>query len=300
MFLAENQKRLIFRDRYRDRLNEEQVKITIGGEEFTLQPKNRHTLPEKREINQAVESMKTSQDWRNFIPLLTGSLHSKYKHEADHLEKWVRLAGRSDTLSVILEAAKQSSRTGFSLSHRNVAFRFAYALHQKAKAADFKGEQVVTALRYAEQAAQLMEWPEHTNQQIAQDPKRQPFFIGLLTELSAARAIDEAGGEDIDGKVLSYVQKLLGTWKLAALDRQLITWYDTDALLQEAALIHSGLQKAQKVKSVSSDSALMKSIEERLKEVKDVLSKGIKSAPEQRKERPTMGLKEAQSILKSK
>ncbi|OKL64148.1 hypothetical protein UA08_00337 [Talaromyces atroroseus] len=296
MYLAENQKRLVFRQRYRARLNFEQVNITIGDEEFPLRPADRQKLPQKREINQAVEAMKTSQDWKNFIPLLIGSRHSNYKYKTEHFEKWVRLAGKSDAFGSILEAAKQSSRTGFSFSHRTIAFQFAYALHQKAEKASFKGEQVVTALRHAEQAAQLMDWPEHTNPQLAEDPKRQPFFIGLLTELSAARAIDEAGGADVDGKVRSYVQKLLATWEFAAFDRKADTWYDTNALLLEAALIHSGLKMAQKVKDVSNDAALMKTIAERVKRLKTVAYKGIKKAPEKVIENPTLGLREAQAI----
>ncbi|EED18038.1 conserved hypothetical protein [Talaromyces stipitatus ATCC 10500] len=297
MYFAEHQKRLIFRDRYRERLEQEQVKITIGNEEFTLRPRNRQSLPDKREVNQAVEAMKNTQDWKNFVPLLIGSLHSKYKPKTDNIEKWVRLAGKSDTLAFILEAAKQSSRTGFSFANRNVAFRFAFELHQKAKRAEFKGEQTAAALRYAEQAAQLMEWAEHTNKDIAQDPKRQPFFIGVLTELSAACALDQAGGEDVNGKVLSYVQKLLGTWDLAALDRELGSWYETDTLLQEVTLIYSALEMVRQVKSVAQDQNLTKSIEQRLKQLKTVASKAVDPAPEERKKQPTLGLREAQAIL---
>ncbi|EEA24314.1 hypothetical protein TMatcc_007401 [Talaromyces marneffei ATCC 18224] len=297
MYFAEHQKRLIFRDRYRERLNQEQVKITIGNEEFALRPMNRQSLPSKREVHGAIEAMKTSQDWKNFVPLLIGSLHSKYKPKPASIEKWVRLAGKSDTLPYILEAAKQSSKTGFSFADRAIAFRFAFELHEKAKMAAFSGEALTAAFRYAEQAAQLMERPEHTNNEVSQDAKRQPFFIGLLTELSAARAIDQAEGEDVDGKVLSYTRKLLGVWDLAALDRELGLWYETDKFLQEIALIYSGLKMAQQVKSVAQDKTLVKSIEQRLKQLKTVAEHAVEAAPEQRREQPTLGLKEVQSIL---
>lgn len=297
MYFAEHQKRLIFRDRYRERLNQEQVKITIGNEEFVLKPANRQSLPSKREVISAVEDMQTTQDWKNFVPLLIGSLHSKYKFKPDHAEKWVRLAGKSDTLPFILEAAKQTGKTGFSFADRAVAARFAFELHKKAKRAGFGGDALSASLRYAEQAAQLMEWPEHTNNDIAQDAKRQPFFLGLLTELSAARAIDQAGSEDLDGKVISYTQKLLGTWDLAQLDRSTESWYETDQLLQEAALIYSGLKMALQVKSVAKDKDLVKSIGQRLRQLKTVAERAVETAPESRKEAPTLGLREVQSIL---
>lgn len=297
MYFAEHQKRLIFRDRYRERLNQEQVKITIGNEEFTLKPAHRQSLPSKREVLGAVEDMRSSQDWKNFVPLLIGSLHSKYKFKPDHAEKWVRLAGKSDTLPFILEAAKQSAKTGFSFADRAVACRFASELHAKAKKAGFSGDALSASLRYAEQAALLMERPEHTNKDISQDAKRQPFFIGLLTELSAARAIDQAEGDDVDGKVLSYTQKLLGTWELAQLDRQTESWYETDRLLQEVTLIYSGLKMAKQVKSVAQDKDLVKTIDQRLKQLRAVAERAVETAPESRKELPTLGLREIQSIL---
>lgn len=297
MYFAEHQKRLVFRDRYRERLNEEQVKITIGNEEFTLKPAHRQSLPSKREVNSAVEEMKNTQDWKNFVPLLIGSLHSKYKYKPANAEKWVRLAGRSDTLAFILEAAKQSSKTGFSFADRAVAFRFAFELHKKAKAAEFSGEALTAALRYAEQTAQLLERAEHTNNDISQDAKRQPFFIGLLTELSAARAVDQAKGEDVDGNVFSYTQKLLGTWDLAALDRELGSWYETDSLLQEITVIYSGLKMAQQVKSVAQDNTVMKAIEQRLRQLKTAAERAVEAAPEERRKLPTQGLREVQAIL---
>jgi hypothetical protein len=297
MYLAETQKRLVFRDRYRERLNFERVKITIGDEEFPLRPVDRQKLPPKREINQAVEAMKTAQDWKNFVPLLIGARHSNYNHKTEHYEKWVRLAGKHDALGAVIEAAKQSSRTGFSFAQRPVTFQFAFALHLKAQQAGFKGEPIATALRHAEQAAQLMEWPEHTNSQITEDAKRQPFFIAVLTELSAARAIEENGGADVDGKVRSYVQKLLATWDFAALDRKTSTWYDANALLLEVAIINSGLKLAQQVKEVSADAALMKNIAESRKRLKNAAHKGIKNAPEKVLENPTAGLREAQALV---
>lgn len=241
--------------------------------------------------------MKNTQDWKNFVPLLIGSLHSKYKYKPANAEKWVRLAGRSDTLAFILEAAKQSSKTGFSFADRAVAFRFAFELHKKAKAAEFSGEALTAALRYAEQTAQLLERAEHTNNDISQDAKRQPFFIGLLTELSAARAVDQAKGEDVDGKVFSYTQKLLGTWDLAALDRELGSWYETDSLLQEITVIYSGLKIAQQVKSVAQDNTVMKAIEQRLRQLKTAAERAVEAAPEERRKLPTQGLREVQVIL---
>jgi hypothetical protein len=174
MYMTDRQRRLMFRARYKERLLEENIKVTIGEEEFTLYPRIRQQLPDKETVFSTMETMKTPKDWENLLPLLIGLRKSKIAVHPRSYEKWVRLAGKSGATAVILELAKQTKRTGFTLASYGVGLQLALSLYEKAEAAGFKGEAVTTALRHAEQAAQLMNTPEHTNSEPFLDPKRQP------------------------------------------------------------------------------------------------------------------------------
>jgi hypothetical protein len=288
MYMTEHQRRLMFRARYRDRLVEEQVKVTIGDEEFTLYPRIRQELPDRETVFATMEEMKTPKDWENLIPLLIGLRKSNFAVHPSSYEKWIRLAGKSGATAVILELAKQTRRTGFTLAGYGVGLQLALSLYQKAEAAGFKGDVVTTALRQAEQAAHIMNTPEHTNSDPLLDPKRQPWFIGTCLQLSAAQAL-ENGGQDADKKVASYARTLMGNWPLVKLESASDKWGHRDELLQEIVPVRNGLETALQVDSVSSDKNLRKQVQQRLKVLDDVISEQMSHLPPQYQERPTRG-----------
>ncbi|CRG87296.1 hypothetical protein PISL3812_04313 [Talaromyces islandicus] len=296
MYMTERQRRLMFRPRYRERLVEEQVKVTIGEEEFTLYPRIRQQLPSKETVFSTMEGMKTPKDWENLIPLLIGLRKSNIAVHPASYEKWVRLAGKSGATAVILELAKQTKRTGFTLSSYGVGLQLALSLYERAQAAGFKGEAVSTALRHAEQAAQVMNTPEHTNSEPLQDPKRQPWFIGVCLQLSAAQALEQQGGEDAAAKAASYARKLMGNWELVKTESASEKWGHRDELLQETVLIRGGLATALQVNSVSSDKNLRKQIQQRLKTLDDVISEQMKHLPSKFQENPTRGASFARAL----
>lgn len=297
--LGQQQRRLMFRQKYADKLEEEPVTVTIGEDEkFQLRPMDPQTRPRKEEIVPIVKLMKTTKDWQNIIPFLSALRMSRRYLKPSRLEWLVRKAGDANALGIILECAKQSERTGIFFNEADLAKRFFFELHEKAQMADFRGEATSKALGLARQAVLLMEAPEHSNKDIQRDPKRQPFIIGVLLELSAARALNEFGGNDEGGHVRAYAERLLATWQFGSFDGEAQKWADIDHLLQVNVPVWNGIKLALQVHGIAGNKALATSLKARLDELSNLIAKQQSQAPEKVQQQPSMGYKQAQLLFK--
>ncbi|KAJ9207226.1 hypothetical protein DTO164E3_500 [Paecilomyces variotii] len=291
--LGIQQRKLIFRQKYSGRLEEEPVAVTIGdNEQFLLRPMDHMTRPRKVEISDVVKLMKTTKDWQNIIPFLIGLRTAKRYLDNDRWEWLMRKAAEADALGIMLECAKQSEKTGLRLNDAGVAGKYFYGLHKKAQAADFKGPATTKALSLAQQAVQLMEAPEHVEHDIAKDPRRRPAVIGVLLELSAARALNEFEGRDEGDQVASYARRLLATWPLGSFDAEITNWYNIEDMLQQNIPIYNGIKLALQVNGIASNKALSSELKDRADKLSKLITKQKKNAPEKVKERPTEGYKQ--------
>lgn len=297
--LGQKQQRLIFRPKYNHRLDEEPVTVTVGDEKILLRAMNRQTLPRTEEIVLMVNKMKTTQDWQQIIPLLIGLRMSRRYLEDGRWEWLVRMAGNANAIGIMLECARQAERTGFRLERHGIVQKLIFAIHSKARAANFRGPETTKALRLAEQAVSMMEWPEHINTNLTEDPKRKPFVIGALLELSAARACDEFQGKDVDGKVQSYAERLLATWPLGSF-KDSSEWHVTDHMLQENLPIWNGIKIALELGDISQNKSLSQSLRTRANDLEALISRQIQQAPENVQNRPSTGLREALDLFKVK
>ncbi|KAJ6186036.1 hypothetical protein N7519_007337 [Penicillium mononematosum] len=231
--LPKRQRKSVFREKYATQLQNEPITVKISEtEEFTLTPKTRHDLPSKKDALEVLKMMVAAKNFSNLFPYLSALRMSNYAINSD------RDAGK---LSTIIECARQSQRTGLSLGNKNVARRLFFELHRTAAKADFKGIPTVKALRLAREAASLMDAPEHSVQDIQDDPKHQPFVIGTLLELSAACAqIQEA---DI-ALVRGYAQKLDAAWSRGNFKNDAATGFETIERLEENLAIYNGMRLA--------------------------------------------------------
>jgi len=295
--LGEKQRKLMFRQKYSEKLNEEPISVTIGeNEQFQLRPMDPQSRPKNQEITKVVSLMKTTKDWQNIIPFLAGLRLARRVLKPDRWEWLIRKAAAADALGIMLECAKQSERTGLRLNNVGVVQKFYFMLHQKAQAADFQGAHLNKALSLAKQAAMLMEAPEHVVHDVQQDPKRRPFVIGVLLELSAARALNEFGGQDEGGHVRAYAQRLLATWPLGSFDAQTKEWVRIDRMLQENVPIYNGMKLALQVNGIASDKALNNGLKACVNELERLIREQTKNAPAEVKEQPTLGYKQIQLL----
>lgn len=296
--LGEQQRKLMFRQKYSERLDDQPISVTIGEDEkFQLRPMDPQSRPRNQEITQVVSLMKTTKDWQNIIPFLAGLRMAGRVLKPNRWEWLIRKAGAADALGIILECAKQSERTGLRLNNVDVVQKFYFMLHQKAQAAELQGKGLAKALSLARQAAMLMEAPEHVVHDVQQDPKRRPFVVGVLLELSAARALNEFGGNDEGGHVRTYAQRLLATWPLGSFDAETKDWPRVDRMLQENVPIYNGMKLALQVNGIASDKAVSSGLKARVSELERLIREQKKSAPAEVKEQPTLGFKQSQLLV---
>lgn len=267
--------------------------MTIGDDEqFLLRPMDHMTRPRKVEVSDVVKLMKTNKDWQNIIPFLIGLRTSKRYLDNDRWEWLMRKATEADALGIMLECAKQSEKTGLRLKDAGVVGKYFYGLHKKAQAADFQGAATAKALSLAQQAAQLLEAPEHVEHDITKDPRRRPAVIGVLLELSAARALNEFEGRDEDGQVAAYARRLVATWPLGSFDAGVSNWHKIEDTLQQNIPIYNGIKLALQVNSISINKALSSDLKGRMDKLGKLITKQKKIAPEKVKEHPTEGYKQ--------
>lgn len=291
----------MFRRKYTEKLEQEPVTVNIGDndEPYQLRPMDPLSRPPKKAFRDVVSLMKTKQDWQNLAPFLGGLRMSKRKLSLAHWEWTVRKAGKADALGAILECAKQAERTGLRLNNNGIVQSIFFWLHMKAQEGQFKDPAVSKALSLAKQFAALMEAPEHSRREIKsiqEDPKRQPFVIGTLLELSAARAVNELGGKDETGDVHAYAQRLMANWEAGNSSRDPTDWVTIDFILQENMPIYNGIKLALQVEGVANDRPLSGPLKRRMNQLGQLIANLKELAPERVQQKPTLGYQQSQLL----
>ncbi|KAJ5737633.1 uncharacterized protein N7483_002758 [Penicillium malachiteum] len=145
--------------------------------------------------------------------------------------------------------------------------------------ADFKGPRIAKALALAKQTADIMDsYPAD----VSTNPKYQPYVIGTLLELSAARALDAFGGKDEANEVLNYVRKLIASWPLGKFDAPESGEFDAarvDQKLLRSVAVYKGLKLSTKIHGFANDKTLQGAVAPRLTEMQKYISKQLKSIP---------------------
>ncbi|KAJ5406007.1 hypothetical protein N7465_007291 [Penicillium sp. CMV-2018d] len=264
--LPKRQRKSVFREKYAQQLENEPITVKIGEtEEFTLTPKKHHDLPSKKDALEVLKLMVATKNFSNLFPYLSGLRMSNYAINPDRWEFIIRKTSDAGKLSTIIECARQSQRTGLTLSNRNIARRLFFELHKTAAKADFKGIQTVKALKLAREAASLMDADEHSVQNLEDDPKHQPFVIGTLLELSAACAkLKEAETALVRG----YAQKLDAAWSRGNFKDDAATGFENIERVEENLALYNGMLLALGLPKASQDTGNFKA---RCDELKPVL-----------------------------
>ncbi|KAK2811498.1 hypothetical protein FQN50_002121 [Emmonsiellopsis sp. PD_5] len=247
-----------------------QQPITIyleNSETYQLRPLRLEDTPRNSKLRDVVELMTTPEHWDNLIPLLQGMHSAKRTPKVDVMEFILRKAGEAGMNTLMIECAKQSRTTGLSLRNYQIAELFFSNFHMQAERADFKGPELEKALKHAKQTATLMNMPDHAPvDRKLPDPRRHPNIIGVLLELSAARALDAFEGKDTTGDVVSYAEKLIGTWRLREFK---IPEYTKKAKreLTDLPSVRRGIEFALQVEEVKANEKLSGELRNKLEEL---------------------------------
>lgn len=276
----------MFKQKYANKLAEEHYTTNIGesDEEFELRHLDPQSRPTLKEIFETISLMKTKQDWQNIIPFLSGLRMSKRTLKEDRSEWLVRKAAEANALGILFECAKQADRTGFRLNNVGAVSRYFFELHRLAQSGGFQGDALEKALRLAEQAALLMDDPVHVAMDPAKDPRRSPAVIGVLFELSAARAVNELSRKDEDGRVLTYTKRLLGSWSSSSFNGNTTDPFEIDVLFRQSVPIAHGIKLALKVNTVSKElggrlQARGKELQQRIESLKERIPDDVRKNP---------------------
>lgn len=273
--LPNQQRRNMFKEKHRQRLEEEPITVAVNEvENFTLRPMTIQELPTKKDAYEALRLIAANNEWKALVPFLTGLYMSNFRLSNNRLAQLVRKASDAGKLSVIMECIRQGHRTGFHLRDLTVVQRLFYDIHVLAQNADFKGPAVTKALNMAKQAVDLMDQDTatHTSLAKAENPKHQPFVIGTLLELSAARAINEFGGKDQANEVLGYVRKLIASWPIFQEQGKLaVEVASASERAQQIITVYNGLRLSLSIHGLALDKELHDSVTACLVEAKNEL-----------------------------
>ncbi|KAI1952308.1 hypothetical protein LOZ12_000229 [Ophidiomyces ophidiicola] len=298
MSLGLRHRNLIYKNKYAKKLEDNPISINIGrGREeiYHLKPLEKTGHPGTSELREVVALMKTREDWYNLLPLLVGLKISKRQLVGRRLTWLIRRAGFAGQASILLECAKQSKRTGLTLNHADIAMQFFLAIRYNAREAGFRGPEVQTSLRQATQAAELLDAPEHTSTSMTKDAKRFPEIIGILLELEAANTLNTLEGKDVEGRVRSYAEKLISTWRLGNLDIP-SKWHEANLRLLNIIPTWHGISLALQVKDIQANTDLSNSLRSYMSELGGKIEAAVEIVA---KENPTAaGLKQAELLYR--
>ena len=252
-------RKLIFTPKQHETITKSPVRVPINSgkpdEQYQLEPLSFENLPRKTDVVKVLGMMKSPEDWRNLVPFLTGLVSSGRKPQPALYAKIVRLTGESGLPAIALAAAKQVSRTGLTLGDAEIASEFFFASRLKAQKAGFKGEEVESALRLAQEAAYLMNDPKHAPLDPDLNPQFMPLVSGVLLELSAARALDAFGGKDKTEEVTRYLRTLFVNWEYEGFEVP-EHWRQANYKLRDWIVVWHGLKLSLEVEEVKASQRL--------------------------------------------
>jgi len=214
--LSRSQQDLIYLDKNQRELTVEPVYAYIKGERFRLQ----HIDPVKdvpaaqRSLLKAFELMKEPKDWNNLPSLLHGLANAKRKLHADNFQKITRKAGMAGRPDILLECARRVDDTRYKLANPELVAELMHQISAKAMNSEWKAKDTKQALAWAEMVSELLEDERHAGKRHVDgvdDVRVRPEVIGVLLQLSAVWATRYYDGEDRDGKVKLYAERLLGS-----------------------------------------------------------------------------------------
>lgn len=210
--MTKHQQNLVYTQKYASQLENDPTYATIGDEDFLLEHMDkRKDIPNSaKSIRSVFKLTKDHDDWLNWLALLQGLHESRAKYLPKWKVEFVRKACEAGQLWVVIQALNQVERNGMSMSIPGVRHAVFLGFRTFANNTAWDEEAVQTCLKYAQQAADLMEHPEHCGRRVVatHDPRADPVVIGVLLELAARAAQYQEGDSSAQVLAENYTQKL--------------------------------------------------------------------------------------------
>jgi hypothetical protein len=219
------QRKKIFRERYKEKLELEPIEIEIDGKriKFRYLDYRKGEVPNTRKIFfQALDNMKTKDDWQKLPKLLEALQHNaRRKFEVSDWPKIVRKAGSSGNLGPVIEAVKRPERTGFKLDMSEKVQEIMTYIVWEAAEAGWSISSLNTALKSAERVLEILNGEGHElhtrdkeRAELIKDRfplKKDPQVLATPLFLTAMLAVKHGKTEHAD-KMRRYAQVIVSLW----------------------------------------------------------------------------------------
>lgn len=186
--------------------------VQVGEVELPLQHLDRtKDIPARWPlVKDVLDKSKDQSDWENALAILEGLRSARINVPSEWKQKFVRRAYVEGMQHIILKALQRVSHTDLSLHDPAVLEFVMIGMRRKAQDGEWEEEPTKKALSFTEQILELMEHPDHCGGRgLSQaDGRMQPFVSGTALELAAVRASRHTEGQDADGKVAKYAERL--------------------------------------------------------------------------------------------
>lgn len=222
-YLPERERRLIYRPKNKQYLESFPQTYQMGDEDIPLQWIDRQKeIPARKSIiNNILRLMREGErrEWNNLPSLLEGlqqCLRSAGSTKTDKIDfaKIVRLALLSHRMSIVLDCLVKSEKTGLTLQDGDVMGEVFWGLRSIPQKRGWSEGAMNKALEHAKRVANLLETEKHRashapNSASMLDGRARPEVVGVLLELVAVQAYQHFDGQDTDGSVRAYAERLL-------------------------------------------------------------------------------------------
>ena len=219
------QRKKIFRERHKEKLELEPIEIEIDGKrtKFRYLDYRNGDVPNTRKIFfQALDSMKTKEDWQK-LPKLLEALHynARRKFEVSDWPKIVRKAGLSGNLGPIIDAVKRPKMTGFKLDMSEKVQEIMTLIVWAATEAGWSISSLNTALKSAERILEILGEEGHEphtadkgRAELIKERfplKRDPQILATPLFLTAMLTVRHGKTEHAD-RMRRYAQVIVSQW----------------------------------------------------------------------------------------
>ncbi|GAM84020.1 hypothetical protein ANO11243_020110 [Dothideomycetidae sp. 11243] len=211
IYLTHEQKRLIYRRKYRNRLLNTPTSVSVRDEEFDLQPldRNAKTVERKHLIQSAIKQIIATEDWQQVAPLMDGLAALNRSASQAHMEKLIRNAARGGAYGIVVQALRKTEWKQLAMRSASLRNTIVRGMRQTAEHGGWSEEALARAIRYAEDVMVSLNDARKIAPSAEGDALADPLVIAVWLELYAVRATTYSNGQDVDGNVSKYFQRLV-------------------------------------------------------------------------------------------
>lgn len=206
--MNKEQRRLVYDEENKGKLEAEEVYIALGSETVRLEHIGRSgDVPSQTaSISEAVRLASEPEDCRNLGLVLEGFNAAKHPIGRKQLGEIIRKMILAGTDNIVVRLASRSEKSGLSLGDRELAIRIFVGIFLQNHKAGWDKEVAARTLKTVEQLTQLMGNEEHCGRHVRRgDTREAGVVMAVPLQLSAVLASSD---ESATPKVETYARRL--------------------------------------------------------------------------------------------